>query len=69
MVDGSIRDKILERLEGLSQSQQQEALDFISKLSGNRRLGTPGKQYMDLFGKGDPDDCDAIIRTIEESCG
>ncbi len=62
----TVKDKIIEQVERLSEPQQRQVLDFA------RRLGSPagvaGKDLLRFVGSIETDDLDVISKAIMDDC-
>jgi len=66
MTSAQIKQKLLERLDQLSEAEQRKVLEYAESLSVLR--GTPGKDLLKFFGTIEPDDCRRIEEAIEAGC-
>jgi hypothetical protein len=67
MTSSQIKQRILERLNELSEGEQRKVLEFAQHLPLTPR-GTPGKDLLKFFGTIDPEDCRRIEVAIEGGC-
>lgn len=59
-----IKQKIIERLDELSEGEQRKILEFASHLPATPK-GTPGKDLLKFFGTMDSEDCQRMEEAIE----
>ena len=67
MTSSQIKQKLLERLDQLSEGEQRKVLEFAENLSV-RPKGTPGKDLLKFFGTIDSEDCRRMVEAIEAGC-
>jgi len=68
MASTPTRQRILERLDQLSEREQQRILEFAENLPSGTPRGTPGKDLLKFFGTIDSEDCRRMEEAIEEGC-
>jgi len=61
-----IRQKLLERMDQLSEAEQRKVLEYAENLSVLR--GTPDKDLLKFFGTIESDDCRRMEEAIEAGC-
>jgi hypothetical protein len=66
MTSSQMKQKLLERMDQLSEAEQRKVLKYAENLSVPR--GTPGKDLLKFFGTIEPDDCRRMAEAIEEGC-
>jgi hypothetical protein len=62
-----IKQRIVERLDELSEGDQRKVLEFAQHLPPTPR-GTPGRDLLKFFGTIDFEDCRRIEAAIEKGC-
>ena len=67
MTSSQIKQKLLERLDQLSEGEQRKILEFAENLPSTPK-GTPGKDLLKFFGTIDPEDCRSMEAAIEAGC-
>ncbi|HSS48890.1 MAG TPA: hypothetical protein VLX28_08085 [Thermoanaerobaculia bacterium] len=67
MTASHIKQKLLERLDQLSEREQWKVLEYAENLSSTPR-GTPSKDLLKFFGTIEPEDCRRMEEAIEEGC-
>lgn len=67
MTSSQMKQKLLERIDQLSEVEQRKLLEYAEKLSIPPK-GTPGKDLLQFFGTIDPDDCLRMEEAIEAGC-
>jgi hypothetical protein len=67
MTSSQIKQKLLERLDQLSEGEQRKILEFAENLPSTPK-GTPGKGLLKFFGTIDSEDCRRIEEAIEAEC-
>jgi len=67
MTSSQIKQKLLERLDQLSEGEQRRILEFAENLP-SRPKGTPGKDLLKFFGTIDSEDCRRMEEAIEAGC-
>ena len=67
MTASHIKQKILDRLDQLSEGEQRKILKYAENLPSPPN-GTPGKDLLKFFGTIDPDDCRRMEEAIEAGC-
>ena len=67
MTSSQIKQKLLERLDQLSEGEQRRILEFAENLP-SRLKGTPGKDLLKFFGTIDSEDCRRMEEAIEAGC-
>ena len=67
MTASQIKQKLLERMNQLSEAQQRKVLEYAETLSSTPR-GTPGKDLLQFFGTIEPEDCRRMEEAIEAGC-
>jgi hypothetical protein len=67
MTSSQMKQKLLERIDQLSEGEQRKLLEYAEKLSIPPK-GTPGKDLLQFFGTIDPDDCRRMEEAIEAGC-
>jgi hypothetical protein len=67
MAPSPIKQKILERLDQLPESEQRKILEFAENLPSTPK-GTPGKDLLRFFGTIDSDECRRMEEAIEAGC-
>ena len=68
MTSSQSKQKLLERLDQLSERDQRKVLEYAENLSSKPR-GTPGKDFLKFFGTIESDDCRRMEEAIEAGCG
>ncbi|MFL6235725.1 MAG: hypothetical protein ACJ76N_21515 [Thermoanaerobaculia bacterium] len=68
MTASHIKQKILDRLDQLSEREQRKVLEYAENLSSVPK-GTPGKDLLKFFGTIDPEECRRMEEAIEAGCG
>ena len=66
MVTLSVREQIIYQLERLTPEQQQQVLEFTTRLV--RPRGVPARSLLRFAGRIDPDDLQKMEKAIEEDC-
>ncbi|HEY3566671.1 MAG TPA: hypothetical protein VGP73_01965 [Thermoanaerobaculia bacterium] len=67
MTSDWIKQKLLERMDQLSEAEQRKVLKYAETLSPVPK-GTPGKDLLKFFGTIEPDDCRRMEEAIEAGC-
>ncbi|HEY0553214.1 MAG TPA: hypothetical protein VGG20_03055 [Thermoanaerobaculia bacterium] len=67
MTSSQIKQKILERLDELSEGEQRKILEFAKHLPPTPK-GTPGRELLKFFGTIDSEDCRRMEEAIEAGC-
>jgi hypothetical protein len=67
MASSPTRQRILERLDQLSEGEQRKLLEFAENLPSTLR-GTPGRDLLKYFGTIDSEDCRRMEEAIEAGC-
>ena len=67
MTSSQIRQKILERLDELSEGEQRRILEFAENLPLAAK-GAPGSELLKFFGTIDSEDCRRMEAAIEAGC-
>ena len=67
MTSSQIKQKILERLDELSEGEQHKILEFAEHLPPTPK-GTPGRELLKFFGTIDSEDCRRMEEAIEVGC-
>jgi hypothetical protein len=67
MTSSQIEQKILERLDQLSEGEQRQVLKFAENLRAEPK-GTPGRDLLKFFGTIDSEDCRRMEEAIETGC-
>jgi hypothetical protein len=67
MTSSQIRQKILDRLDELSEGEQRRILEFAENLSPAPK-GVPGSELLKFFGTIDSEDCRRMEAAIEAGC-
>ena len=67
MTSSQIRQKILERLDELSEGEQRRLLEFAENLPLIPK-GTPGSELLKFFGTIDSEDCRRMAAALEAGC-
>jgi hypothetical protein len=67
MTSSQIKQKIIERLDDLSEGEQRKVLEFAQHLPPTPK-GTPGKDLLKFFGTMDSEDCRRMEEAIEAGC-
>ncbi len=67
MTSSQIRQKILERLDELSEGEQRRILEFAESLPPSPK-GVPGSELLKFFGTIDSEDCRRMEAAIEAGC-
>jgi hypothetical protein len=67
MTSSQIKQKLLERLDQLSEGEQRKILEFAENLPSTPK-GTPGKDLLKFFGTIDSEDCRRMEAAIEAGC-
>jgi hypothetical protein len=67
MTSSQIKQKLLERMDQLSEAQQRTVLKYAETLSSTPK-GTPGKDLLQFFGTIEPEDCRRMEEAIEAGC-
>jgi hypothetical protein len=67
MAFSPIKQKILERLDQLSEGEQRKILEFAENLPSTPK-GTPGKDLLRFFGTIDSEECRRMEEAIEAGC-
>ncbi|MFL6264058.1 MAG: hypothetical protein ACJ76Y_30605 [Thermoanaerobaculia bacterium] len=67
MTSSQIKQKLLERLDQLSEGEQRKVLEYAEHLSSVPR-GTPGKDLLQFFGTIESEDCRRMEEAIEAGC-
>jgi hypothetical protein len=67
MTSSQIKQKILERLDELSEGEQRKILEFANHLPPTAK-GTPGRDLLKFFGTIDSEDCRRMEEAIEAGC-
>jgi hypothetical protein len=67
MTSSQMKQKLLERMDQLSEGEQRKLLEYAEKLPSPLK-GTPGKDLLQFFGTIGPDDCRRMEEAIEEGC-
>jgi len=62
----TIKNQIIEQVDRLDDSRQQQVLDFARRLTPP--AGTPGRDLLQFAGCIDLADLEAISRAVEEGC-
>ncbi len=68
MIDSQIQHALLQELGVLPREKQQQVLDYVRAIATPRLPGTPGINLLKHAGSIPPDDCDRMLRAIEEGC-
>ena len=68
MTSSQIKQRLLERFDGLSAGEQRKILEFAENLP-SRPKGTPGRDLLKFFGTIDSEDCRRMEEAIEAGCG
>ena len=61
-----IREQIIEQVDRLDDSRQQQALDFARRLNAPSEIS--GRNLLQFAGSIDPADLEAISQAIQEGC-
>ena len=67
MTASHIKQKILDRLEQLSERELRKVFEYAENLLSVPR-GTSGKDLLKFFGTIEPDDCRRMAESIEAGC-
>jgi hypothetical protein len=67
MTSSQMKQKLLERMDQLSEGEQRKVLEYAENLSSAPR-GTPGKDLLKFFGMIEPEDCRRMEEAIEAGC-
>lgn len=67
-MSNSIITKVVEQLETLPATLQQQVLEFIQTLKASTPLGVPGRQLLRFAGAIPADDLQLMHQAIEEGC-
>ena len=67
MTPSQIRQKILERIDELSEGEQRRILEFAENLPPAPK-GTPGSELLKFFGTIDSENCRRMEAAIEAGC-
>jgi hypothetical protein len=67
MTSSQIKQKILERLDQLSEGKQRQVLKFTENLRAEPKR-TPGRDLLNFFGTIDSEDCRRMEEAIEVGC-
>ena len=67
MTTSQIKQRLLDRLDQLSEGEQRKILEFAENLPSVSR-GTPGRDLVKFFGMIEPDDCRRMEEAIEAGC-
>jgi hypothetical protein len=62
----TIKEQIIEQVDRLDDSRQQQVLDFARRLT--TPAGTPGRKLLHFAGSIDPADLKAMSQAIQEGC-
>jgi hypothetical protein len=62
----TIKEQIIEQVDRLDDSRQQQVLDFARRLTAP--AGTPGRNLLQFAGSIDPADLEAMSQAIQEDC-
>ena len=63
-----LKQELLEQIERLTPSQQNQVLDFVLELSGDLPKGTPLKELLKFAGTIPLEDLEQMKQAIEEGC-
>ena len=64
----NLKTELLEQIEKLTPSQQNQVLDFVLELSGELPEGTPLKELLKFAGTIPLEDLEQMKQAIEEGC-
>lgn len=64
----NLKTELLEQIEKLTLSQQNQVLDFVMELSGDLPDGTPLKELLKFAGAIPSEDLEQIKQAIAEGC-
>ena len=64
----NLKTELLEQIEKLTPSQQNQVLDFVLELSGDLPEGTPLKVLLKFAGAIPLEDLEQMKQAIEEGC-
>lgn len=64
----NLKQELLEQIERLTPSQQNQVLDFVLELSGDLPKGTPLKELLKFAGTIPLEDLEQMKQAIEEGC-
>jgi hypothetical protein len=67
MASSPTRQRILERLDQLSEGEQRKLLEFAENLPSPPR-GTPGRDLLKFFGTIESEECRRMTEAIEAGC-
>ena len=67
MSSSQIKQKIIERLDELSEGEQRKLIEFAEHLPAITK-GTPGRELLRFFGTIDSEDCRRMEAAIEAGC-
>lgn len=68
-MQSSIIDQVVEQLNKMPRSAQQQVLQFAQTVNQAERNGTPGKDFLKFAGIIPSDDLTLMQAAIEEDCG
>ncbi len=60
------RDRIIEQVDRLDDTQRQQVLDFARRLTAPE--GTPGRDLLRFAGAVDPADLEVMSKAIQQAC-
>ena len=64
----SLKDRIINELDSLNQSQQKKLLDYVLPLKLPKKKNAGGKNLLDFSGVINKSDLAAMAKAIEEGC-
>lgn len=64
----TVKEKIIEQLDALSDDAQHRVLEFLRTLASSSIQGVPGKKLLRFAGIINPDELKKIEQAIEEGC-
>ncbi|HVF98790.1 MAG TPA: hypothetical protein VND68_03045 [Chloroflexia bacterium] len=70
MLQTSVRDKIINRLDGFTVEQQQKILEYMESLASRlpAGVGTAGSNLLHYAGTLPKEEAEEMMRAIEEQC-
>ena len=68
MIDSQFQHQLLQEISVLPVEKQHQVLDYVRSISTPRPLGTPGAELMKFVVAITADDCDRMMRAIQEDC-
>ena len=68
MLQTTVRDKIINRLDALTVEQQQKILEIMESMDARPPVGVPGSSLLHYAGTLSKEEADEMMRVIEEEC-